>query len=83
MLDEEPSCSMLTSGLPEEGQEEASELHPTGKHARHSEPGEVLLACFACEGSSTWQGMRCLVHTDSMMSVIVVSACFCCSRVNA
>jgi hypothetical protein len=42
MLEEEPSCSMLTSGVPEEGQEEASELQPMGKHARHSEPGRLL-----------------------------------------
>lgn len=34
---------MLTSGVPEEGQEEASELQPAGKHARHSEPGKRLV----------------------------------------
>lgn len=34
---------MLTSGVPEEGQEEASELQHTGKLARHSEPGRLLV----------------------------------------
>jgi hypothetical protein len=34
---------MLTSGVPEEGQEEASELQPAAKHARHSEPGRLLV----------------------------------------